>query len=55
MSHHAGQWVAALVECPICNHRHASVHPATCERIECPRCGYMMVAPPVPEGETNGV
>lgn len=42
-----GPWVAATVECPICNTVHVSVHPVVCERVECPGCGYMIEAPPV--------
>lgn len=47
-----GKWISAKVECDICGHEHISVHPSICERIECPNCGYMLLAPSI-EGLTT--
>ena len=41
------QQVSPMV-CDICNHEWVALHDLRTVRLECPKCGYMVQAPPIP-------
>jgi hypothetical protein len=38
-----GMFEVRRMECPLCNTVWTAVHPAECDKLECPGCAYLMV------------